>query len=76
MTLFFSTESILLLGLPGAGDQYGSALPEVEYFRISGEFVGQARGEISARKRLFIDLKVGKSAYFSINYKSIGKKYP
>ena len=34
------TESILLLGLPAAGDQYGSALPEVEYFRISGEFVG------------------------------------
>jgi len=34
------TKSILLLGLPGAGDQYGSALSEVEYFRISGEFVG------------------------------------
>jgi len=25
------TESILLLGLPAAGDQYGSVLPEVEY---------------------------------------------
>ena len=34
------TESILLLGLPGAGDQYGSAFAEVEHFRISGEFVG------------------------------------
>jgi len=34
------TESILLLGLPGVGDQYGNALPEVEYFRISGKFVG------------------------------------
>jgi len=28
------------MGLPGAGDQHGSALSEVEYFRISGEFVG------------------------------------
>ncbi len=35
-----STKSILLLGLPGAGDQYGSAFPEIEYLRISGEFVG------------------------------------
>jgi hypothetical protein len=35
-----SSESFLLLGLPAAGVQYGSALPEVEYFRIGGEFVG------------------------------------
>jgi len=35
-----STKSILLLGLPGVGDQYGSALSEVEYFRISAVFVG------------------------------------
>jgi hypothetical protein len=34
------TEPILLLGLPAAGDLYGSALPEVEYIRISSEFVG------------------------------------
>ena len=33
-------KSILLMGLPGVGDQYGSAFPEVEYFRISAEFVG------------------------------------